>query len=332
MTKPANPSKPDVGEYPLGYPLASKLSRDTPLVDRENRPTGATNSGALQGTTAPTTRPPHQRISSSAIDIIDNQLSDRDRAILQSVHDHQFLTVNHIRTLHFSELAPTSSRRTTKRVVARLRGVHVLGSLTQRVGGARAGSSGLIHYVGSVGDRILHNRSGRQGKRRYEPSARFLCHRLAIADTHLALIEADRKRTIELVDSTTEPSSWRRFTGIGSAHRILKPDLFVETATEAGELVRAWFIEVDLGTESIPTLITKCREYEAYRQSGIEQDRHGAFPLVVWSITHADPAKAERRRHALTAAIAADRRLPSALFRIVAPEGVLPLIHDGGAQ
>ena len=38
--------------------------------------------------------------------------------------------------------------------------------------------------------------------------------------------------------------------------------------------------------------------------------------------------RTERRRRA----IAADRTLPSALFRIVAPEGVLPLIQNGGAQ
>jgi hypothetical protein len=87
-----------------------------------------------------------------------------------------------------------------------------------------------------------------------------------------------------------------------------------------------------LGTEHIPTLLTKCREYEAYRQTGIEQDRHGAFPLVVWSLTHPDPAKADRRRQALAEAIAADRHLPSALFRVVAPQCVLPLIQNGGVQ
>jgi hypothetical protein len=71
--------------------------------------------------------------------------------------------------------------------------------------------------------------------------------------------------------------------------------------------------------------------YEAYRQTCIEQDRHGAFPLVVWSITHPDPAKAERRRQALADAIAADRTLTAALFRIVAPDALLPLIGNGGA-
>jgi hypothetical protein len=154
---------------------------------------------------------------------------------------------------------------------------------------------------------------------------------LAIADTHIALIDADRNGDFELVEGAVEPAAWRTFTGIGAARRILKPDLYAETATD-DDLVHAWFIEVDLGTESIPTLLAKCREYEAYRQTGNEQDRHGAFPLVVWSIAHPDPATAERRRTALVNAIAIDRSLTIALFRIVAPEGVLPLIQNGGAQ
>jgi hypothetical protein len=332
MSDAANHQKPSLSGYPLAYPLASKTSATPPLADDRNPPTGSGNSGAPRGTTAPATRSPdHRRISAAGIDGIADQLTDRDRAILRSVHEHRFLTVHQIRTLHFADLAPTSSRRTAKRVVARLRDIRVLGALMQRVGGVHGGSHGLIHYVDAVGDRILRNRSGRQARRFYEPSARFVNHRLAIADAHIGLIEADREARIDIADSAVEPATWRAFTGLGAARRTLKPDLYAETAT-ADDLVCAWFIEVDLGTEHIPTLVTKCREYESYRQTGIEQDRHGAFPLVIWSLTHPDPAKAERRRQALTEAIAADRSLPSALFRIVAPEGVLPLIENGGVE
>ncbi|WAC94468.1 replication-relaxation family protein [Mycobacterium sp. Aquia_213] len=232
--------------------------------------------------------------------------------------------------MHFADLAPTSGRRTVKRVLARLRDLRVLGALMQRVGGVHGGSQGLVHYVDGIGDRILRGRSGRDARRTYEPSARFVNHRLAIAELHVALIAADRCGELKLTDGAVEPATWRTFVGVGAARRTLKPDLYAETATE-GDLVHAWFIEVDLGTEHIPTLLAKCREYETYRQTGIEQDRHGAFPLVVWSISHPEPAKAERRRQALADAIAADGNLPSALFRIVAPEHVISLIRNGGA-
>jgi hypothetical protein len=324
-----NDQNPSLGGYPLAYPFASNPSAVPPLVDDRNRPIGLGNSGAPRGTTTPARQSSDRRISATGIDVIADQLTERDRTILRSVHEHQFLTVRQIRTLHFAHLASTSGRRTTKRVLARLRDLRILGALTQRVGGVHGGSLGLIHYLDAVGDRILRNRSGRQARRVYEPSARFVNHRLAIADAHIGLIEADREARIDLADSSVEPATWRAFTGLGAARRTLKPDLYAETAT-ADDLVRAWFIEVDLGTEHIPTLLIKCREYEAYHQTGIEQDRHGAFPLVIWSLTHPDSAKAIRRRQALSDAIDADRTLPSALFRIVAPEGVLPLIQNGG--
>lgn len=321
-----------MNEVPRSSHLASHLAPSSDEasspIDARNRPIGSGNSGAPRGTTAPAKRSTGRRITATGIDVIAEQLSDRDHAILRSVHQHQFLTVSQIRSLHFADLAATSHRRTTQ-VLARLRDSRVLGALAQRVGGSHGGSHGLIHYVDAVGDRILHNRSGRQARRIYEPSARFVNHRLAVADAHIALIAADRDRAIELIDSAVEPATWRTYTGLGAARRTLKPDLFAETATN-DNLAHAWFIEIDLGTEHIPTLLTKCRDYEAYRQTGIEQDRHGSFPLVVWSIAHRDPAKAERRRLALTDAITADRTLPSALFRIIAPEQLLPLIQRGG--
>lgn len=320
-----------MSDYPFAYPLAPKPRGRLHLAEDQNGPIGLTNSGAPRGTTTPAKRSPERRISSTGIDAIAARLTDRDRAILRSVHQHRFLTVRQIQSLHFAGLAPTSARRTVKRVLARLRDLRVLGALTQRVGGFHGGSEGLIHHVDATGDRILRGRSGRSARRAtHDPSARFVNHRLAIADAHVALTEADRARQIELTDSAVEPATWRAFVGVGAARRTLKPDLYAETAT-TDDFVHAWFIEVDLGTESIPTLLAKCREYEAYRQTGIEQDRHGAFPIVVWSITHPDPAKAERRRQALADDIATDRNLPSALFRIVAPEELLPLIRQGGA-
>lgn len=319
-----------MSDYPFAYPLAPKPRDRLHLADDQNRPTGLGNSGAPRGTTTPARRRPERRISATGIDAIAAQLTDRDRAVLASVQQHRFLTVQQIRSLHFADLAPTSARRTTKRTLARLRGLRVLGALTHRVGGAHGGSQGLIHYVDATGDRILRNRAGRDARRTYEPSARFVNHRLAIADHHIALIAASRAAELGLVDSAVEPATWRTFVGVGAARRTLKPDLYAETASR-DDLVHAWFVEVDLGTEHIPTLLAKCREYELYRQTGIEQDRHGAFPIVIWSVTHPDTAKAERRRQALTDAIAADRNLPSALFRIVAPEQLLPLMRNGGA-
>ena len=316
--------------YPTGHPIASQSKHPLTIGDND---LGSLNDGAHTGTT-PTTPRRKQRMKPRDIQELASWLSERDVAVLQSVAEHQFLAVKHIEALHFANHAPISGPRIARRTLARLRHYRLLGTLQRSIGGVKAGSSGLVHYVDAVGDQLLSGRSGRQARRRsQEPSSRFLSHRLAIADTHVALALADRQHHLELVECAVEPASWRRFTGMGGARLTLKTDLYAETAVPPGsEFVHAWFLEIDLGTEGIQTLLKKSREYEGYRRSGVEQDAGGSFPRVVWSVMHPDPVKAERRRLALREAIDRDRSLMPQLFRIVAPEQLIPLLQQGGQQ
>ncbi len=314
--------------HPVGHPIASTTPDPSPLATPRSSRIGAANDGAHTGTT-PASR--SRRTRTTDVAAIDARLSDRDRAILQSVAEHQFLTGQQLTALHFHDHTPTSGPRIARRVLARLRELRVLGALERRVGGIYAGSSGLVHHVDVVGDQLLRGRSGRTARRSREPSARFLAHRLAVADHHLALLTADRARQLEVIDCTVEPASWRRYVGTGGTAVTLKSDLYTETG--AGEdLVHAWFIEVDRGTESLLTLLRKCRDYETYRRSGIEQDRTGGFPVVIWSVTHRNPEKAETRRQNLRDALAADHFLPPQLFRVIAPQQLIPLLQRGGQQ
>ncbi|MFB8276929.1 replication-relaxation family protein [Nocardia colli] len=247
--------------------------------------------------------------------------------------EHDYLTVSQIHTLHFGDMPPASGLRTAQRVLARLRRDRILANLKQRIGGHQPGSNATVHYVDEVGDRLLRQESDRQTRRPFrEPTQRFLDHQLGIAAAHVALVEADRGRQLELLCCDIEPTAWRTYVGIGGARLTLKPDLYIETASPPGcEYIDASFIEIDMGTESIPTLIKKCREYESYRRQGIEQERSdGAFPHVIWSMTASSEAKADRRRFALRDAITKDRRLPGELFQIVAPDQLIALIQKGG--
>ncbi|MFV8241907.1 replication-relaxation family protein [Mycolicibacterium peregrinum] len=336
--RPESPGGTHHAAPPIAPPFGPAAPASSSLVDQPEPPTGLTNDGAHAGTThLPSSAPrrtktaPYRRTSASDIDAIRYRLSSRDIAIIESVAQHRMLSSRQIEALHFDRNAPSAAGRIARDVLGRLRSMRLLGTLQRYIGGTHGGSRGAVHYVDVVGDRLLRGRPGRAARRPHEPTERFVRHTLAIADAHIELISAHRRGDLELVESSVEPASWRTHTGVGGARLTLKPDLSAETATD-DDYVHAWFIEIDLGTESIPILLRKCRDYEAYRQTGIEQDRHGSFPLVVWSITHRDPAKAERRRQALADAISRDRRLPSALFRIVAPEQLLPLIRNGGQQ
>ncbi|WP_433683354.1 replication-relaxation family protein [Nocardia sp. CA-119907] len=264
---------------------------------------------------------------------IGDSISERDWVILRSVAEHRFLTVAQIHALHFGELTPGSGLRITQRVLSRLRELRLLGALDRRVGGVRAGSQGMVHYIDTNGERLLKAESGRPVRRHMtDPSETFLKHTLAVADTHVSLVQAHRAGNSELLACQVEPAAWRPYVGMGGARLVVKPDLYAETVASAdSEYEDSWFIEIDLGTETIPRLIKKCRDYEAYRRMGIEQERSdGAFPQIIWSLTAKDPAKAERRRVALRDAIERDRELPSELFHVIAPEELIPLMQRGG--
>lgn len=314
---------------PVDGPIASTAK---PSLTSTEGTVVSLNDGAHTGTTPPKPRR-KQRVKPRDIDELAAWLSERDVAILRSVAAHQFLTVRHIQTLHFADHPPDASGRLARRTLARLRDHRLLGTLQRRIGGIRAGSVSRVHYLDGVGDQLLNGRSAQTARRRSrDPSSRFLNHRLAVADAHVALVAADRRDLFELVECAIEPASWRRLVGLGGTRLTLKADLYVEIApTRGSDFVDPWFIEVDLGTEGIQTLLKKCRDYEAYRRTGIEQE-HGGFPLVVWSMTHPNTEKADRRRLALREAIDRDRTLTPELFRIIAPDELVPLLQAGGAS
>jgi hypothetical protein len=82
-----------------------------------------------------------------------------------------------------------------------------------------------------------------------------------------------------------EPGCWRRFNGAGGQVIILKPDAFVRLAVGVYE-VNA-FIELDLDTESLPTIARKLDVHVAYWRSGLEAQRHGVVPKTWWLVPDA---------------------------------------------
>lgn len=257
------------------------------------------------------------------------RLSQRDWAILNSVATHRFLNTRHIQILHFGELAPGAARRITQRVLARLRRWRVLASLPRRVGGTTAGSDGLTHHVDEIGWRLLQQGTSRGRRRFNHPSNRFVDHQLAIADTHTAAIAAEQAGELELVTCDIDSHAWRQYLGIGGARLQLKPDLYLETAVPPGsDYIDLWFIEVDRGTESIPVLLNKCRDYVAYYRTGSHGD---TFPHVLWLLHDHTPQRLEHRQQALAAALAADKTLPASLFQILTPDQLIPTMTKGAA-
>jgi hypothetical protein len=83
-----------------------------------------------------------------------------------------------------------------------------------------------------------------------------------------------------------------------------------------------WFVEVDRGTEHIPTLLRKCRLYHTYYKNGVEQRQHSVFPRVLWIAL--DQRRAERLQEAITK----DRRLSADIFRTATELDPIAAVRD----
>jgi hypothetical protein len=264
------------------------------------------------------------RLSRGQADRVGRSLGDRDRAILHSLAAHRFLTTAQVERFHFADhQSPDAAARICRRVLHRLHELRVIEHLDRRVGGVRAGSASYVWRVGLVGDRLLRLGSAddQPRARRKEPSLRHLEHCLAIADTHLMLRDLATSGAIELLEVQTEPACWRTAASFGG--NTLKPDLFALTAS--GDYEDHWYIEVDRATESLPTLLKKCAQYEDYRRTGAEQQERGIFPLVMWIVP--DDGRAAK----LAAAITVSRSLDRDLYRICTPASFAEVITGGPA-
>ncbi len=313
---------------PTGYPPASKPADASAQVSKELAPIGAPNTGAVPSTGAHT----GPRISRRRLNDIEGRLSERDRAVLSSVERYRFLTARHIETLHFAEHATAESgARTCRRVLARLRSHRILGVLNRRIGGVRAGSEGLVYFIDTAGERIQRNQASSSRRRRFdEPSSRFLDHTLAIADVAVGIIAAASESGAEVVKLAPEGEARRHYTDRLGVGQVLRPDLYVELAARPGDQdVEAFFVEVDLGHESLPTVLGKCLLYEEYLETGIEQREFGGFPKVVWAMDAYRPNVAERRRQAFLVAMQRNARVTPGLYRIrVLEEAAAQLIRE----
>jgi hypothetical protein len=145
-------------------------------------------------------------------------------------------------------------------------------------------------------------------------------HALAVLELHLQVVKAERSGELTDLRVEHEPAIWRRFT-TASGPETLKPDLLVELTTIDGWELR-WFVEIDRGTEHLPTVLAKCQLYERYWRSGHEAAIHEVFPRVCWSVP------SEKRAAAISGAIRRASGLTDDLFRVATPQDTPALLAN----
>jgi hypothetical protein len=244
---------------------------------------------------------------------IARNLSAREWAVLRSIEQLRLVTSRHLEALHYTDAATSlTAARKSRRTLQRLIDLGLLQRLERRIGGLHAGSAGYVYAVTSAGQRLLEVPGPR--RRRSEPSELFVEHTLAITNLAVAIQQracSDPDR-LQLLDLQTEPTCWRQWTGLGGGRELLRPDLYLAAGIVEDEV--RWFIELDRGTEHQPAIKRKLRAYQAYFQSGTEQDREGVFPRVAWVVPN------DARAAQLSNWITHDTELRPRLFATVLEE------------
>ncbi|QGH68684.1 replication-relaxation family protein [Pseudactinotalea sp. HY158] len=247
-------------------------------------------------------------------------LVERDRFILERLRQHGFLSTKQIERFAFTgHASAASAARSTRRVLERMAHDRLIQALPRRQGGVLAGSAPATWQLAPAGARLVRDDGDRYRPR--VPSLHHLRHTLALADTHLDLLHLAKAHDLS-ASVAVEHEATRRFTGIGGAARLLRPDLAIALGGRdvEGDYVDHWFIEVDCGTESIPTLLRKCQIYADYQASGIEQQRLGTFPAVLWLMIGPTSERAATRAGELRRRLARAARLNSIKFVIATAE------------
>lgn len=333
-----------MSRLPGGLPGRLNRSSENHLVHGNNRPLGRDDSYAFQSHTSETSQP--TRVGPIALQRITNLLTERELAIITSVDRFGYLTARQIEQLHFREHASQSTAaRVRRRVLERLTTAQMLVRLDRQIGGIHGGSAGFVYHVGPLGFRIVHGFATMSGRTR-EPSIAFLDHTLAIAQLSIDVAVATDSLSIvattngsdaaplkhgeresdhtKVLTLQTEPSCWRRFQlGLGGVE-VLKPDLYLATASR--EFEDHWFIEIDRGTESTTAVLKKCQTYLAYQRAGHEQQTRGVFPRVLWIVHN------RRRQNQLCNLLDSKKATKSSdVFVVATAEQALPLLAEGVA-
>lgn len=270
------------------------------------------------------------RLSKKRLLDLEKGLSDLDWDILTAIRRFRVMLGKQIGRLYFYKSKSThSSTVLANRRLKALTESGLIAAMNQKVNCREKGYVSYIYYLTEAGERImqLHLNEPETRRRIFEPSTATLAHTLAIAECYVQTLELCRADDMKAVEILPEPECWKLYQN--SKSRILKPDLAMVTekqnwtSHEEEWYELRWFIEVDLNTENIQTIMEKCRRYYDYYQSDTEQRLHDdVFPLVVWIV------KTEGRRRSLIKHIRETFSQYPRIFAVILPEEFPKLLRD----
>ncbi|MCL2697587.1 MAG: replication-relaxation family protein [Oscillospiraceae bacterium] len=262
-----------------------------------------------------------KRLSGAYLEELSQCLTDRDKAILESLQKCRYLTSGQIQRLHFADHAnPAAGLRAANRVLTRLKDSGIIKALSRQIGGVRGGSKAYVWQFTEAGVRLMfmNGKCNKPRKTFFEPAPFFLKHTVEVADVYVQLTEICTEPHANLLKVELEPVCWRRYTDENGRPATLKPDMFA--VVDTGDYEYSWFIERDLNNEAPAVVMEKCRRYTLYYMRNIER----VFPQVLWVVP--DPA----RKRSIQKHIDGFWELQhKSMFTIITPDEFKRLILEG---
>lgn len=224
-------------------------------------------------------RPPERpaRVRQAHVEWVNERLAERDRAVMATVDRLRLATGAQLERVDFAELSDGSRARTRRRVLARLTDWRVLTPLERRIGGVRAGSSGLVFALDSAGQWLLRSDEAARVRRPYTPGLMLVRHTLAVSELYVTLVEQARYQPFTLTEFLTEPACWYP-DGLGG---WLRPDAYMRL--DGQDYGDSWWLEQDMSTEHVPTITRKLSTYLDFVEHG-QLGPGGITPRVLVSV------------------------------------------------
>ncbi len=262
----------------IGVAVASSSSMRSGRSESESGPITTPNRSIPTRVLARSRGP--GRVRAAHVEQMREAMSGREWAALRAVAKLRLVTGKQLERLCFAEDLGEASRAVVRRrVLGRLVRARVLTTLVRRIGGVHAGSAGLVYHLDTAGLRLLAAES--TARRMDPPGERYMRHVLAVSELYVALVERAREGEFRLVRFAAEPASWWP----DGRNGLLKPDASIRVANEDHH--DSWWAEVDLATESLPTLGRKLTAYLDFYNRG----QLGPGKIMPWVLVTAPNAK-----------------------------------------
>lgn len=321
---------PDCSRVTSKMPEDAQNGTSTPVKGKDGY-RSATVSDATRAAAPHANPDTPSRISRNRLLELEPTLSDLDWQILGTVRRCRVILGRQIGRLYFHNAKTRHSGTVlANNKLKALSGMGLITAVNGKVNCRARGYMAYIYYLTEAGERILqiHNNEPETRKRNVEPSIITLTHTLSVVECYVQTVEACRAGDMKLSELQLEPECWRPYQH-SFKDCILKPDLAVVTEKQDWQsheepwYEMRWFVEVDLNTENIQTILEKCRRYYDYYKSDMEQRLHDdVFPLVVWIV------KTESRKQSLVKHIRETFPRYPRIFAVILPDDFTKLLRD----